>query len=552
MHPKTIDKFYRIVYSHRSLTAGRTFFLSPWCMADGILYINQFASLRSGSMKAIMLAALVGFAASPAIAVVVANEDFEDDMARTYNADPNIFYPGLDGPPTNQGMPGRWIPNQYVVNDPWHDENDSNPDTNWQLQVVKDLFPGTGNSAFFQNQHNGLNIPCPDFMLCSRGGDIDCPGAGGNPAPCNNDRYARDGFLQFATWDPNANGGNGAHVPRPAVIGDVLRIAYDVRIFDGFNSFALTNDIEKMAAETGDTDIHPPPTKWGVQFGQPSNPVPAGLARSDCAGSDPSHENVASLISFQTHNGEFFDTWSPGCNRFQLDPDLNVSIEEQPIFPQHVAPAEFMNRLELTLTLTDGVQFFDEVMVTYMKPDGTVVTEEVRQEDPLADRETSACGGDPRCGEDNLVPLTRAEILDSTLESVGPAQIDGLIFSDTRSGSNEYRIDNICIVINGDFSECDGPSSLLGDANNDLQVTGQDLIVVQQNFGKTYTNGACDGQGLGDANDDCLVTGADLISVQQNFGKTAGPLTLPEPTTVATLVVLSALLGRKRAHRRAT
>ena len=74
-------------------------------------------------------------------------------------------------------------------------------------------------------------------------------------------------------------------------------------------------------------------------------------------------------------------------------------------------------------------------------------------------------------------------------------------------------------------------AALLGDANNDNLVTGGDLISILQNFGKDYTNGACDGMGLGDANDDCLVTGADVISVQQNFGKTAAPA-VPEPAAV--------------------
>ena len=59
--------------------------------------------------------------------------------------------------------------------------------------------------------------------------------------------------------------------------------------------------------------------------------------------------------------------------------------------------------------------------------------------------------------------------------------------------------------------------SLAGDANKDSIVSGQDLISVQQNFGKV---GPVPLQG--DANDSGDVTGADLISVQQNFGKTGG------------------------------
>jgi len=75
---------------------------------------------------------------------------------------------------------------------------------------------------------------------------------------------------------------------------------------------------------------------------------------------------------------------------------------------------------------------------------------------------------------------------------------------------------------------------LWGDANNDGQVTGADLIAVQANFGGS---GPADGLLFGDANDDGKVTGADLINVQQNFGNTFGPVSaeVPEPTSACLL-----------------
>ena len=66
-------------------------------------------------------------------------------------------------------------------------------------------------------------------------------------------------------------------VRRPAVVGDVLKVGFDVRIHDGFAAFALTNDVAAMAAETGDTSIHPPLTKWIVGFGQPFQAEGQGL-----------------------------------------------------------------------------------------------------------------------------------------------------------------------------------------------------------------------------------------------------------------------------------
>ena len=58
------------------------------------------------------------------------------------------------------------------------------------------------------------------------------------------------------------------------------------------------------------------------------------------------------------------------------------------------------------------------------------------------------------------------------------------------------------------------PNPLLGDANNDNQVTGSDLVTAQQNFGNVDPDMPIDGLFLGDANDDSQVTGADLIAVQ--------------------------------------
>ena len=86
---------------------------------------------------------------------------------------------------------------------------------------------------------------------------------------------------------------------------------------------------------------------------------------------------------------------------------------------------------------------------------------------------------------------------------------------------------------------------LLGDANKDGQVTGADLISVQQNFGNV---GAVPLQG--DANHDGQVTGADLITVQQNFGNVATPTTnaVPEPTVVTLLLMMGAPILWRR-HR---
>ena len=131
--------------------------------------------------------------------------------------------------------------------------------------------------------------------------------------------------------------------------------------------------------------------------------------------------------------------------------------------------------------------------------------------------------------------------------------VDGLVFG-TSIGKNApyFFFDEICVTINQELEGActftrGGPDTLLGDANNDDQVTGSDLISVQQNFGKVDPNVPTDGLFLGDANDDGQVTGADLISVQQNFGKVAAAV-VPEPA--ATILVIIGLAASKRRRRR--
>ena len=93
----------------------------------------------------LMMAIALLLAPAVSAAITVVDEDFEDDTPSTYFPLPPAvdLAPGLEGLPTNAGNPGNWLANQYHLlpwfNNPWHDDLDTNPDTNWQLQVTANI-----------------------------------------------------------------------------------------------------------------------------------------------------------------------------------------------------------------------------------------------------------------------------------------------------------------------------------------------------------------------------------------------------------------------------
>jgi len=88
---------------------------------------------------------------------------------------------------------------------------------------------------------------------------------------------------------------------------------------------------------------------------------------------------------------------------------------------------------------------------------------------------------------------------------------------------------------------------LRGDANNDGQVTGADLIAVQANFGATEP---ADDLLFGDANDEGMITGLDLTTAQQNFSNVlssaAAAMSAPASVCRLTLASLGTMARRRR------
>ena len=133
------------------------------------------------------------------------------------------------------------------------------------------------------------------------------------------------------------------------------------------------------------------------------------------------------------------------------------------------------------------------------------------------------------------VETGRLDITDAEIADLQWLQI----FTDNGPGRRFPQTDNLLLV--------EAAPPILGDANNDGQVTGSDLIAVQQNFASA---GPANGIFPGDANNDGQVTGADLIIVQQNFGNTLAPVgaEVPEPTLICLLALAS--LGAMARRRR--
>ncbi len=78
----------------------------------------------------------------------------------------------------------------------------------------------------------------------------------------------------------------------------------------------------------------------------------------------------------------------------------------------------------------------------------------------------------------------------------------------------------------------------LGDTNDDGQINQLDLDLVQQHLGTDSY--------LGDANHDGTVNLQDLFAVRNNFRNT--PTSIPEPTTLLTLLIIAPLTLRRRSR----
>ena len=511
--------------------------------------------------------------AAPAAARVVIEEDFEDDV---FVEDNFIVEDGVqvllrhftNGPPTNDGRPGEWIPNQYDVSrmgfkvdlngnglldegDEWFDPLDLNPDTGWQFSLVKDFVnpyddplassqirnppERSGNEGFIMSHHgDGEKQDCRPENPCNVLNRV------GDPSL----RQHRGGFIRFT----DANGD-----PVIAEPGDTVRGKFDFVAAGGNTAMALTNDIDAMVARTADESLNLPYTKWNVGFGQPFRARP----QPDLGGwqghvMDP---YVIAQLEFNSgFNQEYFGsrvttlekekciaTGTTNCSAaIELVPDQDfcsvdlMNMADQ-CGPGTVPPDQMRQTMddEFTRYQTMELEYTVGEDTWKLWMDGVEVSTQHTTETDTGGRDINQEWGLP-------VPVGQP------VPPMGQQQINGVIFGTTgdrtANGANRNRyalfVDDICFTVNESLDGCfaSGPTPLLGDANNDSQVTGGDLIAVQQNFGSVDPNSPSDGLFRGDANDDGQVTGADLIAVQQNFGNVA-TAAVPEPASVCLMTL---------------
>ncbi len=541
----------------------------------------------------IAAAILAVFMAGPALGLVVVEEDFEDDVVdestffvwvldENDERVPDSNFDGthperglgfqqnqrghINGAPTNTGRPGRWIPNQYKIGSPdedgmgyqggeWFDD-DVNPDTNWQPAVVTDFRgmsinsdgpPRDGNEGFIIQHHQG---DCTSANPCQTPGTIGFASY----------KLAREGFIKFT----DAAGNDVA-----TQAGDVIRGQVDFAATAGVPLLGLSSDIQALADSTGKmgdgVNGHEPLSKWTVGFGEAFHPLDVGISGWQAQAIMP---EVVSQFGFSVgFNQTFTMTWLPvpeeelaectvcstqvhlspdndACNGLAADyctSSLDDPVNSPFARASHLEPFYRYNTLSFEYTV--GSDFYDVLTL-----DGKDV---VACDTPNASKPCDFINppGSPQPGN---VPISRPGDV-----------IDGIFFGTSgMKNGNSFFFDDICVTINESLDACNltggepgtgssggggpEPTVLIGDANNDDQVTGSDLIAVQQNFGTVYqSDSSCDGLGLGDANDDCQVTGSDLIAVQQNFGTVATAAPVPEPATAA-LVGLLAATGRRR------
>ena len=378
---------------------------------------------------------------------------------------------------------------------------------------------------------------------------------------------AREGFIKFT----DAAGNDVA-----TQAGDVLRGKIMIAPTEGVPVLGFSSDIQAMADATGKMgeDIngdgkadHLPLSKWSVGFGQAFNPIDGGITGWQAQAIQP---HVVSQFGFSVgFNKTYTMTWTPvpdeqltTCivcsNQVHLTPDTDTchgaqlengdcdvaGIDDLTTSPfVRVAYDPHFRYQLLEFEYAVGSDYYD---LLQLDGDDVMACDTANASKDCDDADTP---GAPEAGN---VPITRPNDV-----------IDGFFVgqSYTKNG-NSFFFDDICITINESLDSCNltgggpgtggggdpEPTVLLGDANNDDQVTGSDLIAVQQNFGTVYqSDSACDGLGLGDANDDCQVTGSDLIAVQQNFGTVATAAPVPEPATAALVGLgLLAAIGRRR------
>lgn len=327
---------------------------------------------------------------------------------------------------------------------------------------------------------------------------------------------------------PNQNGSNVNNEPS---FGELRFGLYQ----DTDSQLGMTNPFAgRQVDENGEPIATPQPAVWGQDEGLFEGSLTGSAGAGDDIGTNGDNGWQASVIM----GDAIFD--NGGLTRIreevQSDRILQGSDVETIASPENLNPDPF------------GAPMFDFVNLDLAKVYNVALSLKRATVETPGDSITASLIITDKATNEVFTLSGTDDLADSdpALEGINSDSWDYFAIRNATSGAAEFDfiMDNFMVEVIGSNE----PSLVLfGDADNDLAVSGSDLLAVTNNFGNT---GPADGLLLGDADDDGAVSGSDLLAVTNNFGNTSpgaaslvGEANVPEPSSILLLSLCAVSCG---------